>query len=273
MAASMITDNTALQTALRHDRLIVVASLAGVAALAWAYLVVLAKAMAAMGKPSGWGAFMGLMPMGGRWGFLEYALAFTMWALMMVGMMIPSAAPMIVLYARVVRRALTQNQPLASTSAFVAGYFLVWSAFSLVAAVIQGQLVELALVTNVMTSASAVLSGAVLIAAGLYQWTPLKHACLAHCRSPIHVLSQHWQWGMSGALRMGIDHGAYCVGCCWVLMAVLFAVGIMNLAWVAAIAAIVLIEKVAPFERWTRRIAGALLVALGVATLAGSSVS
>jgi predicted metal-binding membrane protein len=268
-----MTGDTALQTALRHDRWIVAASLVGVTVLAWAYLVVLAKAMASMEIPgSSWGAFMGLMPMG-RWGLLAYGLAFAMWALMMVGMMIPSAAPMIVLYTRLVRRAQAQKQPLASTSTFVAGYLLVWGVFSLVAAVIQGVLVDLALVTNAMTSASAILSGAVLIAAGLYQWTPLKHACLTHCRSPIYFLSQRWRPGTSGALRMGIEHGVYCVGCCWVLMAVLFAVGIMNLVWVAAVAAIVLMEKVAPFERWTRHIAGALLVALGIASLAGSSVS
>lgn len=268
----MTATDTALETALRRDRLIVVVSLVGVTALAWAYLAVLATAMASMENPGGWGAFMGLMPMG-RWGLLEYALAFAMWALMMVGVMIPSAAPMIVLCARVARRVQVKDQPLAATSTFAAGYLLAWSAFSLVAAIIQGVLVDLALVTNAMTSASAVLSGAVLIAAGLYQWTPMKHACLAHCRSPIHFLSQHWRPGRWGALRMGIEHGAYCVGCCWVLMAVLFAVGIMNLAWVAAIAAFVLIEKAAPFESWTRRVAGALLVVLGLATLAGSAVS
>jgi len=226
--------------------------------------------MASMENPSGWGVFMGLMPMG-RWGMLEYALAFAMWALMMVGMMLPSAAPMIVLYARVARRAHAQNQPVASASTFAAGYLLVWAAFSLVAAIVQGVLIDLALITDAMTSASAILSGAVLIAAGLYQWTPMKHACLAHCRSPVHFLSQHWHGGTGGALRMGIEHGAYCVGCCWALMAVLFAVGIMNLAWVAAIAAFVLIEKVAPFENWTRRIAGTLLLASGVAVLAGGS--
>jgi len=124
-----------------------------------------------------------------------------------------------------------------------------------------------------MTSASAALAGAVLIAAGLYQWTPMKRACLTHCRSPIHFLSQHWRPGRWGALRMGIEHGTYCVGCCWALMGVLFAVGIMNLLWIAAIAAFVLIEKAAPFGMWARRIAGALLVAWGVATLAGFGAS
>jgi predicted metal-binding membrane protein len=262
----MVADDTVLEAALRRDRWMVVASLAGITILAWIYLVVLAKATASMENPSSWGAFMGIMPMGG-WGPLEYALAFAMWAVMMVGMMIPSAAPMIVLYARVARRAQFQSQPLASTNTFAAGYLLVWSAFSLAAASIQGVLVDLTLVTNMMTSANAVLSGSVLIAAGLYQWTPMKQACLSHCRSPIHFLSQHWRPGTWGALRMGIEHGAYCVGCCWALMAILFAVGIMNLLWIAAIAAFVLIEKVAPFGLWSRRVSGALLVAWGVVTL------
>jgi predicted metal-binding membrane protein len=268
----MTAGDAALEAVLRRDRLIVVASLAGVTALAWAYLFVLAKAMASMQGPDGWGAFMGLMPMG-RWGFLEYALAFSMWALMMVGMMIPSAAPMIVLHAHVARRSQAQDRPLASTSAFAAGYLLTWSAFSLVAAMIQGALVHIALVTETMTSASTVLAGIVLIAAGLYQWTPMKHACLAHCRSPFHFLSQHWRPGRRGALRMGIEHGAYCVGCCWAMMGVLFAVGIMNLLWIAAIAAFVLIEKAAPFGMWTRRGAGLLLVAWGIVTLAGFGTS
>lgn len=267
-----MADYTVLEATLRRDRWIVVASLATITALAWVYLVVLAEAMASMENSGGWRAFMDLMPMG-RWGFLEYALGFAMWALMMVGMMIPSAAPMIVLYSRVAQRAQPQDQPLASTTAFAAGYLLTWSAFSLAAATLQGVLVDIALLTDMMTSASGVLAGILLIAAGLYQWTPLKHACLAHCRSPIHFLSQKWRPGRWGALLMGIAHGTYCVGCCWALMGVLFAVGIMNLLWIAAIASFVLIEKAAPFGMWSRRVTGALLVAWGVVTLAGPGVS
>ena len=145
---------------------------------------------------------------------------------------------------------------------------MTWAGFSLLAAILQGALVEVGLVADMMASTSASLAGMLLIAAGLYQWTPLKNACLAHCRSPIHFLSQRWRPGSSGALRMGVEHGAYCVGCCWLLMGVLFAVGIMSLAWIAAIAAFVLLEKVAPFGVWTSRIVGALLVMLGIATIA-----
>jgi predicted metal-binding membrane protein len=264
----MVADDTLLEAALRRDRWIVVASLAGVTVLAWIYLVVLAKAMASMEDPSGWRAFMVLMPMG-RWGPLEYALGFAMWALMMVGMMVPSAGPMIMLYARVARRAHSHSTPLTSTTAFAAGYLLTWGVFSLIAAAIQGMLVNMALVSEMMTSTSTVLAGAVFIAAGLYQWMPMKQACLAHCRSPIWFLSRHWRPGTSGAMRMGVEHGAYCVGCCWALMTVLFAVGIMNLTWVAAIAAFVLVEKTAPFSTWSQRVAGVLLVTLGILTLAG----
>lgn len=270
----MAADETALEAVLRRDRGIVVASLAGATVLAWIYLFVLAETMASMDNPSGWRSFMLLMPMG-RWGLLEYALGFAMWALMMVGMMIPSAAPMIMLYAKVARRAPSHGTPshnpsLACTAAFAAGYLLIWGLFSLIAAAVQGMLVDWALVTDTMTSASSVLAGAVFIVAGCYQWMPLKRACLTHCRSPIWFLSQHWRPGKSGALCMGIAHGIYCVGCCWALMMVLFAVGIMNLAWVAAIAAFVLVEKTAPFGAWGQRLAGVLLVALGVLTLTGS---
>ncbi|HWT98840.1 MAG TPA: DUF2182 domain-containing protein [Terriglobales bacterium] len=270
----MIADDTALEAVLRRDRGIVVASLAGVTVLAWIYLVVLAETMASMAGPSFWQSFMLLMPMG-RWGVLEYALGFAMWTLMMVGMMIPSAAPMIMLYAKVARRTPSASTSpgstaLACTAAFAAGYLLIWGVFSLVAAAVQGMLVDLALVTTTMTSASSVLAGAVFIIAGCYQWMPLKRACLSRCSSPIWFLSQHWRPGRAGALRMGIAHGIYCVGCCWALMIVLFAVGIMNLAWVAAIAAFVLVEKTARLGIWGQRISGILLVALGVLTLSGT---
>ncbi|MEX2648332.1 MAG: DUF2182 domain-containing protein [Alphaproteobacteria bacterium] len=261
-----MSEETALEAALRRDRLIVVASLAGVAALAWVYLVVLAEAMAAMAGPGGWTAFMGLMPMG-RWGPWEYGLGFVMWTLMMIGMMVPSAAPMIVIHARVARRAEQGGERIGSTGAFAAGYLLVWALFSALAAALQGALVTLSLMTDAMTSASLVFAGAVLIGAGLYQWTPLKRACLDNCRSPMTFLARHWRSGLGGSLRMGLHHGAYCLGCCWGLMAVLFAVGVMNLAWIAAIAVIVLIEKMTPVGAPAGRFVGVALIGLGLATL------
>ena len=257
----------ALGAALRRDRSLVLAALGIVVVLAWIYLVALAKAMAAMSAPSGWDAAMGLMPMG-CWGALEYALGFAMWSLMMVGMMLPSAAPVILLHARVARRADAQGAPVAATAIFAAGYLVTWFAFSAVAAALQGTLVGWALVAPTMGSASRALAGGVLVVAGLYQLTPQKNACLAHCRAPIAFLARHWRPGRLGALRMGAYHGAYCVGCCWALMGVLFAVGVMNLGWIAAVAIIVLIEKTAPFGAWTARVIGLALIAFGIATVA-----
>jgi predicted metal-binding membrane protein len=257
---------TALEVALRRDRLIVIASLAGVTVLAWVYLAVLARAMASMEGSGGPAAFMGLMPMG-QWGPREYGLGFVMWTLMMVGMMVPSAAPMIVIHARIARRARERGERVESTGAFAAGYLLVWALFSALAAALQGALVALSLMTDTMTTVSLILAGTILIGAGVYQWTPLKRACLDNCRSPMTFLARHWRSGPGGSLRMGLHHGTYCVGCCWGLMAVLFAVGIMNLAWVAAIAVVVLVEKVAPFGVLTGRIAGLALIALGLLTV------
>jgi len=268
----MAADDTALEAVLRRDRGIVVASLAAVTMLAWIYLWVLAETMASMANPSGWQSFMLLMPMG-RWGLLEYALGFAMWAFMMVGMMIPSAAPMIMLYAKVARRKPSHgtspdNTALACTAAFAAGYLLIWGVFSLIAAVVQGMLVDWALVTATMTSASTVLAGAVFIVAGCYQWMPLKRACLTHCRSPIWFLSQQWRRGRSGALRMGLAHALYCVGCCWALMLLLFAFGVMNLHWIAALMLVVLVEKLAPAARNLSRALGAAAIVAGIALLA-----
>jgi len=186
---------------------------------------------------------------------------------MMIGMMLPSAMPMIVLQFRIARKSRIQGRSVAPTVVFTAGYLLVRSAFSLVVTIAQGALVDLALVTRAMTSGSAMMASGVLVVAGLYQWTPQKRACLEHCRTPKTFLTRYWRPGTRGALLLGLRHGAYCVGCCWALMGVLFAVGVMNLAWVATIAIFVLVEKTAPFGPWTGRIAGAALAAFGLVTL------
>jgi predicted metal-binding membrane protein len=187
-----------------------------------------------------------------------------MWSVMMVGMMTPSAAPMVLLFAAVNRRERDKGAPFVASGVFAAGYLAMWCGFSLAAVVLQWALQQAALLSPMMASRSTALSGALLIAAGLYQLTPLKHACLEHCRMPVHFLSRHWRRGTGGAFVMGLHHGAYCVGCCWVLMALLFTAGIMNLLWVAVIAVFVLIEKTAPFGMVTGRITAALLIAAGV---------
>jgi predicted metal-binding membrane protein len=183
-------------------------------------------------------------------------MCFTWW-IMMMAMMLPSAAPMILLFARVTRKQCDDDAPYMPTGLFVAGYVLVWGAFSLVAVSAQWGLERRGLLSCVLFGAG------LLVAAGIYQLTPLKHACLRHCRSPIAFITQHWRPGDLGALRMGVAHGTFCTGCCWFLMALLFYGGIMNVYWVVGLAVFVLLEKTTPAGHWLGRIAGALLIAWG----------
>jgi predicted metal-binding membrane protein len=247
-----------LESLLKRDRAVVFAGLAGVTALAWGYLVVTAGGMTGMGD-----AIMAAAPK--PWTATEFTLTLAMWPVMMVAMMLPGAAPMILLYALVARKQGERGASVAPAGVFAAGYLAVWSAFSLAATGLQWGLEQAALLSPMMAGAGPLLGGALLAAAGIYQFTPLKGACLAHCRSPFFMLANGWRPGAAGALRMGFRHGAFCVGCCWVLMALLFVGGVMNLLWVAAIAGFVLIEKLAPFGVATGRLAGALLILAGAA--------
>ncbi len=250
--ANRMASATNLEAFLKRDRWFVLAGLAGVTALAWAYLVVMAGDMDAMA-----------MPAVEAWSVEDLWLMVVMWAVMMVGMMLPSATPMILLYATVSRRQRGRGHVFAPTGLFVAGYVVAWTGFSLAATVLQWAFEQAALLSPIMVATSPYLGGALLMAAGFYQWTPLKHACLENCRAPAEFLSRSWRSGTGGAMVMGIHHGAYCVGCCWVLMGLLFVAGVMNLLWVAAIAAVVLIEKIAPGGHRFARIAGALFVVAG----------
>jgi predicted metal-binding membrane protein len=182
-------------------------------------------------------------------------------------MMVPTAAPMTLMYAAVARKAAAQHDPLAPTFIFVTGYIAIWVLFSLVATVAQHALDQVALLSPMMLSASARLGAAILIAAGLYQLTPLKNACLKNCRAPAHFMSRYWRTGNLGAFRMGLRLGEYCVGCCWILMALLFVGGVMNLLWIAAIAIFVLLEKTIPFGDVSGRVAGAAMILFGALSL------
>ncbi|MBA3596447.1 MAG: DUF2182 domain-containing protein [Methylibium sp.] len=255
-----MTAGALVEQALRRDRLLVVFCLLLAIVLAWGYLLSGAGMMQDMGDM--------LMPMSsGPWTPAHAALVLAMWAVMMAAMMLPSAAPMILLYATIARRRSEQGQPANASGAFAFGYLAVWAAFSLAATALQFGLERAALLSPMMQSTSTVLAGSVLITAGIYQWTPLKHACLRRCRSPLDFILTHWRPGTVGALRMGLAHGAFCVGCCWLLMLLLFVGGVMNLAWIAGIALFVLIEKLSPAGHWIGRGAGGLLIAWGVATL------
>jgi predicted metal-binding membrane protein len=205
------------------------------------------------------------------WTLPLWLLAIGMWWSMMVAMMAPAAAPAILLYGRVHAHATSQGTAvrLAPGWGFAAGYLLVWLGFSVAAATLHGGLQQAGLVeARMMGSQSRWLSAGVLIAAGLYQLSPLQNACLSHCRSPASFLTRHWRPGLAGALRLGVLHGAYCVGCCWLLMALLFVGGVMNLVWIAALTALVLAEKLLPGGRRVAQASGALLLLWGAATLA-----
>ncbi len=232
-----------LESLLKRDRAIMGAALVSISAVAWLYMGHEARKMTHTGVCECFGLKVSAPDLQ-RWGAIELLGLFLMWSEMMVAMMIPAAAPMILTFAAVNRRRREQEQPFVPTSIFLFGYLLVWMSFSAVATVAQWGLHRTALLSPMMVSTSPLLGGTLLIAAGGFQWTPLKHRCVAHCRSPLSFLMSDWREGKSGALRMGLKHGAYCTGCCWVLMLLLFVLGVMNVWWIAAIAFFVLLEKI-----------------------------
>lgn len=260
----------AFEAVLRRERAVVIAALAILTALAWMDLAWLADDMAMGGMdmsgfrmiPAGQGL---MMPAGAPWQPIEFAYVFAMWAVMMIGMMTPSVAPMILIYARVGRQADMSGQPFAASAWFAAGYLVVWMAFSLAATFAQWALQRAALLTPMMESASNVLGGVMLIAAGVYQWTPVKEACLSYCQAPLTFIMRHggFRREAAGALTLGFRHGLYCIGCCWALMLLLFVGGVMNLLWIAALAMLVLFEKTVPFGKSVSRVAGVAFIAMG----------
>jgi predicted metal-binding membrane protein len=252
-----------VESLLKRDRLLVVAGLLALTLLAWVYMAREAHSMNLTGicccagmkmsgpDTSGWDA-QTLLPL------------FLMWAEMMVAMMIPSAAPVILTFAAVNRKRQAQEHPFVPTFAFVVGYLAIWTVFSAVAALAQWTLHSAALLSPKMISTSPILAGALLVAAGVFQWTGLKQACLRHCRSPLSFLMTEWREGRRGAFLMGLKHGAFCTGCCWALMALLFVAGVMNMWWIAVLTLFVLVEKVTPGGLWVGRVAGIGLCAWGI---------
>jgi len=249
-----------------RDRALVWAGVAGLALVAWLYLVRLSRGMAI--APEGMAGMPGMSPVLVPWTLADYGATVAMWAIMMVAMMLPSAAPLVLLFAAVNRKRREEGGLAVSTGVFVLGYLGAWGAFSVGAALAQWGLHTAALLSPFMATTSPIVAGALLIAAGVYQLTPLKAACLAKCRSPLGFLLTEWREGAAGALRMGLRHGAYCLGCCWLLMGLLFVTGVMNLVWVAVIALFVLLEKVAPGGVVVGR-AGSVALILGGIVLLG----
>ena len=247
---------TLLEHALRHDRAALLVILVLTPLLSWWWIVVMARDM--YGPMTGASAWM----MTANWDASHLLLLWAMWSVMMTAMMLPSAAPLILLYGAAARRS---PQPTArlNTYALAAGYLAAWTAFSLAATALQRALASLLLVSPMMEAGSARLSGTLLIVAGVYQWTPLKHACLRACQSPLGFMLAHWRDGRSGAFRVGLEHGSHCVGCCWALMLLLFAGGVMNMVVIAGLAAWVAFEKLAPFGRRGALVSGAVMIAAG----------
>jgi predicted metal-binding membrane protein len=242
----MRTESTRLETLLRRDHIVVVTGLAAVTVTAWVYLFSVTATMTAA---------------------VEFLLLFAMWWVMMVAMMVPSVTPLVLLFARTNRQK-GNNRIVGPAGILLLGYLLVWAGFSVLATLAQWGLHSTALLSPTMVSTNSILGGVLLMAAGGFQFTPLKQACLMQCRSPLNFLMSHWQEGRWGTLMMGLKHGAYCVGCCWLLMVLPFVAGVMNLFWMVGIAVFVLLEKAARNGDLIGRIMGGTLIVAGIALIA-----
>ena len=261
---------TATEVLLRRDRWIVGAGLAVICVLSWGYIISGASTGMSTMAMTTW-EFpppLRIPTTESSWGASYWIVMLIMWWVMMIAMMVPSAAPMILLYARArrqTRKSRLQDSTIVPTGAFTSGYLVCWLAFSVIATSLQWTLEQAGLVHSLlMWSTSNTLSGIFLMAAGIYQLTPIKNVCLKHCRSPLHFLMHHWRETSFGVFRMGLEHGSFCVGCCWFLMVLLFVGGTMNLFWIAGLAVFVLIEKVSRFGMWIGRAAGVLMLGAGL---------
>ena len=260
-----------VEGAVRRDRVIVLAALTAVIALSWGYVLSGAgmnMTAAEITRLASSGGMAKMTP--AVWDMGYAALMFFMWWIMMIAMMLPSATPMVLLFATINRKQKEKGNPYVATTIFASAYLIVWAGFSIVTVALQWGLEALALLSPLLVSASAVLGGGLLLAAGIYQLTPIKQACLKNCRSPLQFIMTRWRNGGGGAFHMGVEHGAYCVGCCWFLMGLLFFGGVMNLYWIIGLAVIVLIEKTIPGGRWVSHLLGGVLILCGGAVLAGT---
>ena len=253
----------------RRERWIIAGALGVIVLAAWTWMIREAHGM----NLSGMCECVG-MPLGANTGVgwpVETLLPlFLMWAGMMVAMMLPSAMPMMLTFAAVSRNRRRQERPYVPVTIFVAGYVAIWSGFSLLAAIAQWFLHHEALLSPAMVTRSAWLGGTLLLAAGVFQFTPLKHTCLTKCRAPFDFIMTRWREGSLGAFRMGVDHGLFCTGCCWALMGLLFVAGVMNIFWIAALSLLVGLEKLLPRGLWLSSATGVILTAWGAWLIAGS---
>jgi len=239
-----------------HERIVIAAALVVVTALAWLYLYLQMQPMADMADMA--------PTMFAPWTAADYALNFAIWWVMMPAMMLPSAAPMILTFATVNRRKRERGQAFVPTMVFTSGYLVAWGLFGVLAVLADWALERAALISPITGRLTPILGATVVIAAGIYQLTPLKSVCLTHCRSPFDFVLNHWRDGTAGALHMGLEHGLYCLGCCWFLMALMFAAGIMSVLWMAVIAVFILLEKLLPAGTWLARAGGVAMLGAGV---------
>lgn len=250
----------------RRERWIIAAALAAIAAAAWLYMVHEARGLSVTGVCECFS-----MEMGGNWEAGTMLPLFLMWAGMMVAMMLPSATPMILTFAAVSRKRRQQQRPYVPVAIFVSGYVAVWAVFSFLAAVAQWFLHRKALISPAMASQSAILAGFLLLAAGIFQFTSLKHACLRQCRAPFELIMTRWREGAGGAFRMGLEHGLFCAGCCWALMGLLFVAGVMNILWIATLSVVVGLEKLLPRGGfWLSSATGVILTLWGAWLIVGT---
>lgn len=249
-----------LESALRYDRAPTVVLLILLPAVSWMWIIVMARDM--YGPMTGASAWMMTL----NWDLRHLLLLWAMWAVMMTAMMLPSASSLVLLYGVAARRS-ADGAAGRQTYALAAGYLVVWTLFSLGATALQRALAALLFVSPMMEATSSRISATLLLIAGVYQVTPIKNACLRTCQSPLGFLMSRWRSGVSGAFRMGLEHGVYCVGCCWALMLLLFAGGVMNLTVIAALTAFVAFEKLAPLGLHGARVSGVLLMSAGFWTL------
>ncbi|MFS8981141.1 DUF2182 domain-containing protein [Cupriavidus necator] len=272
-----------LEAVVRRDRLVVVTALTTVIALSWAYLLsgagmgmsafemtrVSQLGIARSMSEEGMAGMAGMAMMTRAVWTPGYAvLMFLMWWVMMVAMMLPGAAPVILLFATINRRQREAGHPYVATGIFAFGYLAAWAGFSLVAVVLQWGFERTGILSSMLVATNAIFGGLLLLAAGVYQLTPIKHSCLRHCRAPLSFLSTHWVRGARGALRMGLLQGAFCVGCCWLLMGLMFCGGVMNFYWISSLALFVLFEKTVPAGHWLAYATGVVLLIWGAGMLA-----
>jgi predicted metal-binding membrane protein len=258
-----MTKTGSLAYILKKDRFVVLMALFTLCVLSWLYIIYLYNQM----YPMNMDAFLFAMPMTSNWSWTDFTLLFLMWFVMMIAMMMPSVAPLVLIFTSITRKRQEQQNPFVSSGYLLSGYFLVWAAFSLFATILQWLLQRASLLNPEMITTSKILGGIIFILAGVFQFTPLKNTCLNTCRSPMAFIHQYWKNGKSGALRMGIQNGMYCLGCCWILMILLFVSGIMNILWIAVISLFVLVEKVLISVKIISSIAGIALIAYGIIVL------